>query len=243
MAKNLVDLLWRDDSAAAGGRRGPRARHSTAEVVSRAIELADRGGLATVTIRALAQSLELPPMSIYTHVNSRDDLLVLMVDQMNARMIVRSVAGAGWSDHVRAVAEDNLDLLRGHTWLVDIADQRAALGPGTIAKYDRELHAFDETGLGDVQRDAALSFVLDFVRAAASRMRENSEKEQLGAFWAEAGPRLSTHLGEEHPLAQSVGRAAGESLGAAYDADAAWEFGLARVLDGLRILIEERAGS
>jgi AcrR family transcriptional regulator len=242
MAKNLVDLLWRDDSVAAGGRRGPRARHSTAEVVSRAIELADRDGLDAVTIRALAQSLELPPMSIYTHVNTRADLLVLMIDEVHSRMIARPVAEAGWPARVRAVAEDNLDLLRGHIWLLDIADQRAALGPGTIAKYDRELHAFDGTGLRDVERDAALSFVLDFARAAARRMRENAEKEQLGAFWAEAGPRLSTHLGERHPLAQSVGQAAGESLGAAYDADVAWGFGLARVLDGLRALIEERAG-
>lgn len=244
MAKNLVDLLWRDESSAAsGGRRGPRARRSTAEVISRAIELADHADLDAVTIRALAQSLQLPPMSIYTHVNSRADLLVLMVDVMHSRMRVRSVEEVGWPARVRAVAEDNLDLLRGHPWVLDIADQRAALGPGTIAKYDRELHAFDDTGLGDVERDAALSFLLDFVRAAATRMRENAEKEQFGAFWAEAGPRLATYLGEDYPLAQSVGQAAGESLGTPYDAAVAWEFGLARVIDGLRAIIGEHPGS
>lgn len=244
MAKNLVDLLWRDESAAATGRRrGPRARRSTEDVVSRAIELAVHGGLDAVTIRALAQSLDLPPMSIYTHVNSRADLLVLMVDELHSRMRVRPVEEAGWSARVRGVADDNLGMLREHPWMLDIDDQRAALGPGTIAKYDRELHAFDQTGLADVERDAALSFVLDYVRAAASRMRENAEREEFSAFWAEAGPRLATHLGENYPLAQSVGRAAGESLGAPYDAAVAWEFGMARVLDGLRTLIEERAGS
>lgn len=244
MAKNLVDLLWRDDSAAEiGGRRGPRARRSTAEVVSRAVELADHSGLDAVTIRALAQSLELPPMSIYTHVNSRADLLVLMLDVMHSRMRARSIEEAGWPARVRAVAEDNLDLLRGHPWVLDIDDQRSALGPGTIAKYDRELRAFDDTGLSDVERDAALSFVLDFVRAAAMRMRESAEKEQFGAFWAEAGPRLATFLGERFPLAQSVGQAAGESLGAPYDAAVAWEFGMARVIDGLRAIIGERPGS
>jgi AcrR family transcriptional regulator len=244
MAKNLVDLLWRDDpAAAAGGRRGPRARRSTAEVVSRAIELADHGGLDTVTIRALAQSLELPPMSIYTHVNSRADLLVLMLDEMHSRMGVRPVEGTGWAARVRAVAEDNLDMLRGHPWVLDIGDQRAALGPGTIAKYDRELHAFDDTGLADIERDAALSFLLDFVRAAAMRMRESAEKEQFGAFWAEAGPRLATYLGDSFPLAQSVGQAAGEALGAPYDAAVAWEFGLTRAIDGLRAIIGAGPGS
>lgn len=245
MAKNLVDLLWRDDSAAVvGGRRGPVARRSTGEVVARAIVLADEGGLAAVTVRALAQSLELPTMSVYTHVNSRGDLLVLMVDAMHSRMLARPLADSGWPARVRDVAEDNLDLLRRHPWMLDIDDQRAALGPGTIAKYDRELHAFDGTGLADVERDAALSFVLDFVRAAAIRMRGDAEKEHLGGFWAEAAPRLATYLGEErYPLAQSVGQAAGEAMGAPYDTALAWEFGLARVIDGLRAIIGERPGS
>lgn len=234
MAKNLVDLLWRKDaSAVMVGRRGPRSRHSTDDVVARAIALADSGGAAHVTIRALAQSLELTAMSIYTHVNSRDDLLVLMVDEMHARMVATPLDDAGWRARVRGVAEDNLALLRGHPWLLDVDDPRIVLGPGTIAKYDRELHAFDGIGLSEIERDAALSFVLDFTRASASRMQEAADRERFGAFWADAGPRLATYLGDDLPLAQAVGRAAGEAMDGPYDADVAWDFGLARVVDGL----------
>jgi AcrR family transcriptional regulator len=240
MAKNLVDLLWRkEETAVAEGRRGPRSRHSTDEVVARAVELADADGLDHVTIRALAQSLELTAMSIYTHVNSRDDLRALMVDETHARMVGSPVDGPGWRARVRGVAADNLALLRAHPWLLDIDDPRIVAGPGTIAKYDRELHAFDDVGLSDVQRDAALSFVLDFVRATGARMRESAEREQFGPFWAEAGPRLTQYLGEGFPLAQSVGRAAGEAMDGPYDADVAWEFGLARVIDGLAGIISD----
>jgi AcrR family transcriptional regulator len=208
--------------------------------VAAAIDLADTGGSAAMTIRALAQSLQLTTMSVYTHVNTRADLLVLMVDQVHARMPVGpSDEAAGWRVRVRRVAEENLALYRAHPWMVDSEDPRVAVGPGTIAKYDRELQAFEGTGLSDVERDAALSFVRDFVRAAASRLRESAEREHFGPFWAEAEPRLSTYLGDRYPLAQSVGRAAGETMDGPYDADVAWKFGLDRVIDGLAGIISE----
>ncbi|PRB15505.1 TetR/AcrR family transcriptional regulator [Microbacterium sp. MYb62] len=242
MAENLVDLLWRKDaSPRTTVRRGPRARLSVDEVVAGAIELADTQGVDAMTIRALAQSLELTTMSIYTHVSSRADLLVLMVDELHARMPATSDEGAGWRARARRVAEDNLALLRAHPWMSDIDDARVAVGPGTIAKYDRELRVFEDTDLADVERDAALSFVLDFVAATASRMRESAEREQFGPFWAEAAPRLSTYLGDRFPLAQSVGRAAGEAMDGPYDADVAWRFGLGRVIDGLAGIISDRS--
>ena len=233
MTKNLVDLLWRHSHAAPATRqRGPKARHSTDDVVDRAVALADADGLGAVTIRALAQSLDLTPMSIYTHVNSRADLLVLMADALHARMLIAPVPASGWRVAVRAVAEENLRLLLARPWLIDIHDPRVALGPGTIAKYDRELHAFDGLALGAVERDAALSFVLDFSRSSAARMREQTA-ESFAASWTEGAPRLASYLGDEFPLARSVGQAAGEAMGAPYDARTAWDFGLARVIDGL----------
>ena len=234
MTKNLVDLLWRHSPGAPVTRqRGPKARHSTDDVVDRAVALADAEGLGAVTIRSLAQSLELTPMSIYTHVNSRADLLVLMADVMHASMPTEPAAASGWRAEGRAVAADNLRLPRTHPSLINLHDPRVALGPGTIAKYERELHALDGLGLTAVDRDAALTFVLDFTLSAAARMREEESAESFAASWAEAAPRLAVYLGDDLPLARSVGQAAGESMGAPYDARTAWDFGLARVIDGL----------
>lgn len=238
MAKNIVDLLWRHSPVAPlTPRRGPKARHSTDDVVDRAVALADAEGLSAVTIRALAQALDLTAMSIYTHVNSRADLLVLMADAVHTRMASLPADGSNWRERVRGVAEDNLRLLGTHAWLTDIHDPRVALGPGTIAKYDRELHAFDGTGLSAVERDAALTFVLDFSRSAAARMQADVRAGVFADTWTDAAPRLATYLGDAMPLAQSVGQAAGEAMGAPYDAREAWEFGLERVMDGLAGLI------
>ncbi len=240
MARPLIDLLWRDHpSAPSGGARGPRAQVTTGAVVDAALEIAVADGLAAVTVRRLGERLDASPMSVYTHVNSRADLLVLMADAAHARMPRDAFGPEPWAARVRRVAETNLELYRAHPWLLDVTDDRTALGPGTIAKYDHELHAFDELELDDVVRDAALTFVLDFVRASGRAPLPGPRAEELAQLWASVAPRLAAYVGEDFPLAARVGSAAGEVLQGAYSPQDAWRFGLDRVIDGLSTLRQE----
>lgn len=237
MPQPLVDLLWSGHpDAPAGGRRGPRSTRSTAELVTHAITLADAAGLDAVTVRALAGDLGISTMSVYTYVNNRDDLLVLMADAAYGAMDRPAFGRTGWRTRVRRVADANLAFFLAHPWMLRIRDDRTALGPGTIAKYDHELHAFDGTALNDLDRDAALTLVLDFVGAAA--VRRTAPAVDVGPLWAESAERLARYLRDDHPLAQRVGRAAGESMGGPYGVDQAWAFGLERVIAGLADLIE-----
>lgn len=237
MPRSLIDLLWREHPAArAAGSRGPRARVATGDVVDAAIALADADGLGALTVRRLAERLGLSTMSVYTHVNSRDDLLVLMADAAHARLRLPPYGRAGWRTRVRRVADANRALYDTHPWLLDVTDQRVALGPGTIAKYDHELQALAPLGLDDVTRDAALTFVLDFVRASARALRPDPRSGELAERWPEWSGRLAAYLGDDFPLARRVGAAAGEAMGAAFSPSLAWEFGLGRVLDGLAAL-------
>jgi AcrR family transcriptional regulator len=242
MARPLIDLLWRDHpDAPARGARGPQSRRSTGDVVGCALALADAAdaaGLDAVTIRAVAEQLSMSPMSVYTHVNSRDDLLVLMADAAHAGATLPALGRASWRTRVRRVAEANLALLRAHPWLLDVDDERVALGPGTIAKYDHELHAFDGTGLSDIDRDAALTYVIDFVRASASAMLRTGRQADFAEAWQESVGPLGRYLGDSYPLARRVGGAAGEHMDAAYSASHAWDFGITRVVAGLSDLID-----
>ena len=236
----LVDLLWRDHPAASGGRRrGPPSRLTTGAVVDAAIAIADRSGLEAVRIRELAGALGGSTMSIYTYVNSRADLLALMVDAAHAAMPRPDYGRSAWRTRVRRVADANATLYRFRPWLLDITDDRVAVGPGTIAKYDHELHAFDGTGLDDVDRDAALTFVLDFVRAGAAAARRRAGTDDPSAFWRASAPRLGVYLdGTPFPLAGRVGEAAGERMQAAYSAAHAYRFGMRRVLAALSDLVD-----
>lgn len=177
-------------------------------------------------------------MSVYTHVNSRDDLLVLMADRAHSQMASTPFGRPNWQTRVRLVADDNLALLRSRPWLLDIDDPRLALGPGAIAKYDHELHAFDGADQTDLQRNAALTFVLDFTRSTAARIVQTPSDTDFGDTWEQAAESLSRYAGPRFPLAQSVGRAAGEAMGSPCNAEAAWEFGLTRVIAGLASVVD-----
>lgn len=242
MPRDLVDLLWRDHpDAPAGGSRGPRAKVSTTRAVTTAVEVADRDGLAAVTVRRLAAEVGVAPNALYTHVGSREDLVVLMADAVRLGR-EPTLLRRTWRDRVTAVAQAELALLREHPWLVDVTDQRVALGPGTIATYDAQLHAFDGTGLSDVERDAALTFVVDTVRAAARSLRPDPHAPDMARTWQDAEHRLARYLGDRHPLARRVGQAAGAEMGAPWSAEHAWSFALARVLDGLETLVARAGG-
>src|SRR5437588_11584179 len=76
-------LLW---GVAESGRRGPKPRHSVEDVVRAAIALADAEGLAALSMRRVAETLQLSPMSLYTYVPSKAELMDLMLDRVAGEM-------------------------------------------------------------------------------------------------------------------------------------------------------------
>ncbi|WP_433799103.1 TetR/AcrR family transcriptional regulator [Actinomycetospora sp. CA-084318] len=231
----VIPLLWRTTPPS---RRGPARGLTLDDVVRAATRLADAHGLEPLTMRALATELGVAPMTLYTYVPGKAELVDLVVDHAFLTMDRADLRGPGWRERVLAVMEANRALYRAHPWVGAVDPGRPVLGPGTTAKYEHELAAFDGCGLSDVDRDAALTFVLDFVTAAA-RTETRSDPAGDEAWWATAGPALAEVLDpSSYPLATRVGAAAGEAQRSARHPDTAWAFGTARVLDGLAALID-----
>ncbi|MFC5141270.1 TetR/AcrR family transcriptional regulator C-terminal domain-containing protein [Actinomycetospora rhizophila] len=236
-------LLWRVEQPA--GSRGPRRGLDLDAVVTRATALADAGGpdgLAGLGVRALARELGVAPMTLYTYVPGREELADLVVDAAYAAMTRRDTTGLGWRERLTAVAEENRALYRAHPWAARVDPGRPVLGPGETAKYEHELAAFDElaalAGLDDVDRDAALTFLLDVTRATALTEQQSAGTGDAAAWWAARAPVLEQVLDPgRYPRAVRVGAAAGAAQQSARDPDRAWRFGLARVLDGLAALV------
>lgn len=238
-----LELLWREpgQETARPGRRGPRQGLSVDTVIGAGIALADEEGLAALTMRALAQRLGVTPMTLYTYVPGKAELLDLMLDEAYRRMERRAPgAHEPWQRKVTRVADDNRDLLTRHPWIADLSVTRPPLGPGVIAKYEYELAAFDGIGLTDPEMDAALTHLLGFVHANALAAADNAahnSRQSDEEWWAVSAPLLEQAMDpERYPLAGRVGRAVG-----AYDPDAVWAFGLQCVLDGLARLVDSRA--
>lgn len=154
-------------------------------------------------------------------------------------------AGRPWRERVAAVAEENRALFERHPWAAEVSTARPPLGPGLMGEYEHELAAFDDTGLDDVARDDCLTHLLAFVqawaRSAANTRAAQAESAMSDRQWWQANAPLLEKVfdAEKYPTAVRVGSAAGEAHGAAYDADHAYEFGLARVLDSFETLVGE----
>ena len=238
-------LLWGEPSERPR-RKGPARSVTVPQVLDAALLLADEQGLAAVTMRAVAERIGVTAMSIYTYVPGKPELLDLMVDACYARMTRTPWAGQPWRDRLVAVADANRALLAAHPWLTEVAAlSRPPLGPGVMAKYEHELAAFDDTGLSDLDTDAALTYLLGFVqshgRSAHDAARATTDSAMSDADWWTANQAVLARAfdPDAYPRAVRIGSAAGEAQGSAWTADRAWSFGLARTLDGLATLIDD----
>lgn len=118
-----------------------------------------------------------------------------------------------------------------------------------MAKYNRELQALDGIGLTELEMDSALNLVLGHVEGVARRWSDAVRLEQetgtsLQQWWTVNGPTLSALLADARfPTAARVGVIAGEAYGGPFSPAHALDFGLARVLDGIEVLIDQRRAS
>lgn len=66
--------------------RGRPALLSRDEIVAAALQYARANGLASLSIRELSRQMERPPMSLYAHIENKDDLLVAMLEAVLAEL-------------------------------------------------------------------------------------------------------------------------------------------------------------
>ncbi|EWC59827.1 Transcriptional regulator, TetR family [Actinokineospora spheciospongiae] len=244
-ARSLA-LLWRTREPSA---REGRTELSVARIATAAIEIADTEGIAALTMRRVSEVLGVGTMSPYTYVPGKSELLDLMIDTVYGELPAEAPDEGDWRVRLERVAMDNWDLYRAHPWLAAVESSRPVLGPNLLAKYERELGALLDSGLGDVDLDSVLTLVLGHVRASARAAADiaalESETGMTDQQWWQAhSPWLAGFAtAGATPNADRVGTAAGEAHGAAYDPEHALRFGLRRLLDGISVMVEQqRAG-
>ena len=243
----VLPKLWRhvlplEESAP---RRGPRQRLTLDQVVDTAIELADESGLAAVSMRELAKRLGIGAMTLYTYVANRNDLVVLMVDQVIGLRPLPRMAGS-LRDRLRLVAEVQLADGREHPWLLEVSGVRPWLGPGVGDRYEWQLSAVEGIGLDDVEMDQTVTLVVGFAAhvTRAEQALRSAERESGRTdleWWEDNAEALGVYTAyREYPLAGRVGQAAGEAYQAGSDPGRELEFGLERIIDGIEAYIKRR---
>jgi hypothetical protein len=185
-------------------------------------------------------------MSLYTYVPSKAELIDVMFDRAIGET-PRPENDGDWRDRLAFIARSDFELYRRHPWLLQVmAMSRPPLGPGGIAAYEYALCAVVDIGLGELEMDSVVSMVSVYVqgaaRAAAQAATSVSDTGVTDAeWWSTYGPLLEKVFdAEKYPVSARVGEIAGQTYQSAYDAQHGFEFGLARILDGVAALIDSR---
>jgi len=240
----ILELMW---AGAPVPKRGPRAKASVHDIVSAAIHIADAEGLDAVTTRKVADRLGISPMSFYTHVPGKAELLDLMLDAVAGEGMVHErpdFRPEDWRKNLTMIARSLWSFYLRHPWVLELATHRPVLGPNTMRAADTALTALDGIGLDDLEMDRVFNLIASYVAGAVrDAAREKTVNQQTGMtdneWWRCVEPYLNTLDFTPYPVLARVGAKTGETYGA-HDPQGAFNFGLDRVLDGLALFIEPK---
>ncbi len=108
---------------------------SRPQVLAAGVALADREGLAAVSMRHLAAELGVVPMALYKHVADKNDLVAGMID-----LVVAGYAapppGLEWREGVRRRVLTARDALLEHPWLRPAIETATERTPAVLAHMD-----------------------------------------------------------------------------------------------------------
>src|SRR3954464_1434932 len=108
---------------------------SRERILRTALELADEGGIESVTMRKLGQVLGFEAMSLYNHVANKDDLLDGMLDLVLAESEPPSPVG-DWDAAIRESAISVHDALRRHPWSCNLLMDPGRIRPARLRYMD-----------------------------------------------------------------------------------------------------------
>lgn len=242
-----VALLW---GARERRTRGPKPGLSVEQIVQAAIDIADAEGLASLSMRRVAEHLGFTTMSLYRYVPGKAELVDVMLDSVGGDPPVMDGANGEWRPALARWARANLAIFHRHPWALQVAVASPPLGPNQLAWFDAGLGTLSGTGLSPVETIYAVLLLNNYVRGAAQISVGLAQAEQhTGVSAQQWGPVYGRFLadvaddGRYPTLARIVSSGAFALPDDEPDgADDDFEFGLERVLDGIEALVNARAG-
>ncbi len=195
-----------------------------------AIALADKEGIAGVSMRKLAQELGVEAMSLYNHVANKNELLDGMVDAVAGEIAVPA-KDADWKAAIRTIAVSSYEALLRHPWAGSLW-MRQMPGPARLRHFDAVLGSLRDAGFSEDLTFHAYhilqSFVLGYTlqvltyRTLALEDLEDTAASFIQQLSADEYPHFADHVRQHmEPGVRD---------------ESAFQLGLDLILDGLERL-------
>jgi len=125
--------------------RGRPSRLTAERVIDGAVALADQIGTDALTIRKLADALDVKPMTIYHHVANKDSIVDGMVDLVFSE-IQLPPTHEPWREAILVRCRSMREVLARHRWAAPLMETRTSPGPATLRHHDAVLGCFRTAG-------------------------------------------------------------------------------------------------
>lgn len=199
-------------------------------VVRAAMRIADSGGLAALSLRAVAAELGVATMTLRRHLDADAELTQLLADAAFAEIDYPDPP-PGWRSHLRVAARLQWGVYQRHPWVPPLVSiTRPAALPAMIAYGLWTLGACDGLELDSSIRLHVYATLVNYVRGTAmnieSEVRAELDTGMTSRQWGTA------RLAVDRPLIAQLTEPNTE-----IDLESLFAFGLERLLDGLTIVM------
>jgi AcrR family transcriptional regulator len=123
----------------------PRIPLSRERILRAAVALADRGGIESLSMRKVAQKLDVVPMALYRHVANKDEMLDGMIDEVVGEIDPPETA-VDWKTAIRRRILSARRALLRHPWAASVIETRGDPTPAVIEYMDQMIGVFRSGG-------------------------------------------------------------------------------------------------
>lgn len=199
-------------------------------VVRAAMHIADTGGLAALSMRAVATELGVATMTLHHHLDTEPELVLLIADAAFAE-IDYPEPPPGWRSHLRVAAQLQWEVYQRHPWVPRLVSiTRPATLPAMMDYGLWTLRACEGLELDPSTRLHVYATLVNYVRGTAMNIETEAAAElDTGMTSKQWG---ATRLAIDRPLITQLTEPTAE-----VDLESLFAFGLERLLDGLTIVM------
>ena len=204
------------------------------QILQAALDLVDTEGLEGLTMRSLAQALNIQAASLYWHFEHRRALLEAMADTMFEN-VARKVPDGGWETVVRQVAREMRAALRARRDGARLFAGTYPVSENVLRTGDVLISVIKAEGCSPRLAGWATFSLLYFVLGFVIEEQSIASIESDGATTADTVSARASNFSEAHPAVVDIIPAILDE-----DFDGRFEFGLDLFLRGLRGYLEDR---
>ncbi len=210
-----------------------------AQIIQAALDLLDEVGLDGLTMRRLAERLDVKAASLYWHVHDKDDLLDLLADAISGE-IRPPAAGLPWREALEQMAWEVRRVYLSHRDAARVLAETIPLGPNRFRLMEISSAELLKAGFspqetvyaGFLFNDFITEFVIEERRAKALSAEAAHDDHDL---FADFYQYLRSLPAETYPTIIRLADYMAES-----ETEPRFRFGLATILDGLEQRLEEK---